>query len=347
MKTYKFLLVALIATGFFAACTNEPVIDPVKMNEPSEIAFRLQGGTPDIVTRALATTIANLDAFVVFGTDDVLDASSDLILDGVTVARQLGGAFTYSPRAYYSAGVTSAGFFAFSPVSANVTFSSPAGLLSSVVSFDYEVLRPDNTGNISQEDFLVADTTVTGSTALAATVDLAFRHALSRIFVTATNDAADPVIITGLKLMNLITKGSLDVDLSTGWAWTPSALPTDTANYEYQLAPSGGVVVQGGTIARTLVTSMEQGMMILPQVTQITGTGDVTAGDFALEVTYEFANFGTQTRYVYIPEVSPGVGYEFEAGNQYNIYISFDGLLPIEFDVIQVDSFGAPINVNP
>ena len=334
MKTFRFTLVALVATALFTACTNEEAVSLIK-GDAQEISFRLQGGTPEITTRAMATTLDNIEAFVVYGTDNVM-TSPALILDGVTVARQFDGTFAYAPQAYYNQGAANASFFAFSPVSANLTsaVTIPSTFLTTGASFSYEVLPPDGTGDAVQEDLLVTGTNVT---TLTAPVNLTFKHALSRIFVTATNDAADPVIISDLKLLNLSTTGALAVNLTPTLTWTPTTTKDD---YAYILAPSG-VVVSGGTAIKTLVTSMEQGMMILPQTITTTGTGDYTVGDFALEITYEFANFGSQTRYVYIP-----TGYAFLPGNQYNINIAFDGLQPIKFIVIAVDPFGTPVTVN-
>ena len=334
MKTYRFLLVALIATVVFSACNNEQFEKPVK--EGQEVSFRLQGGMPDATTRSLATTIDNLEAFVVFGTDDIV-ASPGLLFDGVTVARQLGGAtFTYAPKVYYSVDATIAGFYAFSPVSAKINGSVtvPATILTDGISFDYTVPSPDDSGEVVQEDLLVAGTEVTSIT--TAPVSLNFKHALSRIFVTAQNTKDDPVIIKELVLMNLNTTGTLSVGPASVLDW--SSLTT-LDNYAYVLAPSG-VVVPGGTSDKTLVTSMEQGMMILPQEVVTTGTGDVTADDFALKVTYNFANLSDMEQYVYIND-----GYEFEAGKQYKINITFDGLLPIEFE-ITVDDFEAPVEVD-
>ena len=328
MKTYKFLLVALIATGFFSACTKESVPAAVKVG--SEISFRLQGGTPEVTTRALATTINNLEAFVVFGTDNVL-ASSGLLFNGMTVARQFGGTtFAYAPKAYYSASAASAGFYAFSPVSAKLTgaVTVPTTILTTGISFGYTVPAPDNTGNITQEDLLVAGTGVSTPAALAAPVSLRFVHALSRIFVTATNTTADPVIIKELTLKNLLTTGTITVGPASTLSWAPT---TATDDYAYILAPSGVAVPDGAT--KTYVTSMEQGMMVLPQATANTGV----ATDFALEVTYDFANLTNQTQNIKLTD-----GYPFDAGKQYTINIIFAGGLPISFD-ITVDPFDVPI----
>ena len=338
-------MVALFATVLFTACSND---EAVQVKNRQEISFRLQGGMPDITTRSLATTTANIDAFVVFGTDDELEglATPALLFDAITVARQINGSWDYAPKKYYSATATTAGFFAFSPVSANITPGSisatPANVLTGVASFDYTVLPPDGSGNAIQEDLLVAGGVESSLT--PPQVILAFKHALARIFVTATNAADDPVIIKKLSLLNLETVGTLNFDpvATPVVAWTSTSTK---ATFPYVLAPSG-VVVPAGTSSKTLVTSWEQGMMVLPQETENTTPDDYTAGDFALEIEYDIANLTGQTTHVYITD-----GYEFLAGQQYNINITFNASVagqPIEFSGITVEPFGTPVNeVNP
>ena len=332
MKTTGFFFTLLAAAGILTACSNNEAVQPT--NEGQEISFRLQGGTPAM--RTTATTIASIDAFVVYGTDNVFAANSDLIFDGVTVSRNLSSGtpntFTYAPKRYYGTGATNAGFFAFSPASAKIdnvditTFTTGA-------SFDYTVPVPDASGNITQEDLLVASSGLVVPSATPVSLD--FTHALSRIFVTATNSTDDPVIITGLTLKNLITTGTLNVDPASAWSWTPSAAIDD---YAYVLAPTG-VAVPATTGIKTLVTSMEQGMMVLPQETVNTNDDEIfDLNDFALQVNYTFANLGSQTEYVLIKDA-----FEFEANNQYQININFTGLA-IEFE-IDVLPFDAPVEV--
>ena len=334
MKTYKFLAVALVATGFFSACTNEEVVQPVNVNAPAEISFRLQGGSPE--TRTTATTLTDVDAFVVYGTDDIAAGSN--IFNGLTVARQLSsGLFEYSPKKYYSDGAASAQFVAFSPVTANISSPGISSLLTTAT-FGYTVAKPDNTGNITQEDLLIAGTGV--SSISASPVDLQFKHALSRIFVKATNALSSDVIITGLSLRNLYSTGTITGTAGAAWTWVWATSGAKT-DYVYELATTG-VAVKAGLGAPTLVTSMEQGMMVLPQATANTADlADFDTGDFALEVTYNVANVTGKKAYVLLAN-----GYPFAAGNQYAINIAFSGteLIEISF-TIDVDGFGAIANI--
>ena len=337
MKTFRFSLVAMIATVLFTACSNEDAVRP-KNDETQEISFRLQGSTPEITPRSMATTTLNVDAFVVYGTDNVTEAGTGTnIFDGVTVARQVGGGFDYNPKKYYGSGAVNAEFVAFSPVSANISAPATTSLLTTA-SFGYEVKVPDNTGDITQEDLLVAGTSVT--TIAAAPVHLQFGHALSRIFVKATNGLSENIVITGLSLKNLYSTGTITGTPAAAWTWAWGGYG-GTKDYDYILATTG-VAVKPGVSAPTLVTSMEQGMMVLPQATANTADlADFDTGDFALEVTYNVANVTGKKAYVLLAN-----GYPFAAGNQYAINIAFSGteLIEISF-TIDVDGFGAIANI--
>jgi hypothetical protein len=314
---FGFFLVALAISG--TGCTNDQLVE--QKSDPQAISFRTQGGTPE--TRTTGTTTGYVNAFVVYGTDNVFAATNELIFDGVTVARQVGAGdvFKYSPLKYYGENAAQAGFFAYSPVSKFVTAPVTANFLTLGASFDYEVPAPDATGNTTQEDFLVAGAGVASPS--ATPVLLNFQHALSRIFVKAKSAMEETITITGLTLKNLNSKGTLSVTTGSGWSW---GTLTDSKAYPYQLAATGVAVNTNATA--TLVTSMEQGMMVLPQET--------TDATFELEVKYNVANLTDVTKSVKLG------AYEFEAGKQYAITIDFIALDAITF-TIDVTTFDTQI----
>lgn len=323
MMRKSYLVLSLLAiAGLWVGCSNDDEVVDTSRNG-QEISFRVQGGAPAL--RTTGTTATYVDAFVVYGTDDVAGATT--IFDGVTVARQVGGGFDYNPKKYYSEGAASANFVAYSPASANISSPVTTALATSA-SFAYTVKTPDNSGDTTQEDLLIAGTGV--ATPSATAVNLAFQHALSRIFVKATNGLSETVVIKGLTLKNLYPSGTLTGTAAAAWtwAWTPSGTETD---YSYVLAPTG-VAVPAGLSTATLVTSMEQGMMVIPQATVNDTPNDVTAGDFALEVTYDVGNLVDQVTYVYLTD-----GYAFALGTQYAITINFTttvtNLIEINFDI--------------
>lgn len=317
----------MIGTG----CSNDQLVD--QASDPQAISFRTQGGTPTL--RTTATTTANVDAFVVYGTDNVAGGGSgtltDLIFNAATVTRVPGSitdpaAFAYSPLKYYSVGAASASYLAYSPVSAKVTVALPTTFIGSPTVLTYTVPVPATTGETSQEDLLVAHTGTTfANTATGEAVALSFQHALARVFVKATSVLNETVTITGLSLKSLKSTGTLSVTpgTTTNLVWTPTA--ATEINYDYQLAKTGVAVNKSATA--TLVTSVEQGMMILPQAI---GSG----GDniFTLEVTYSVSNLKNQVATIQLND-----GFAFLAGKQYAITANFATLDAITFTVTVSD----------
>jgi len=327
MKTFRFSLVALVATTLFVACSNDEVVEPTN-SETQAISFRMQGGTPESTLRATATTKLNVDAFVVYA-DNSVNSVGVNIFDGVTVARKAGStiAYDYNPKRYYTVGAANAGFFAYSPVSAgkNISNIDDSDLLTGA-SFEYEVVVPNISGNISQEDLLVAGTDVTG-TPLSGAVSFDFKHALSRIFVKATNGLTNDVVIKKLVLKNLYSKGEITGSHAAAWTWAWDNYD-NRKDYEYIIAPTGVAVKKG--VTTTLVTSMEQGMLVIPQQTSHDGDKIVTADEFALEVTYDVGNLIGEVTNVFLTP-----SFTFLYNTQYAITINFSGTdyIEINFDI--------------
>lgn len=357
MKQKLFLGLSLLAiAGMWTACTNDEAMDFA--GGQRAISFRTQGGMPE-VTKATATTNDHIDAFVVYGSDTngATTPVTVTLFDGETIGRKAGSTntFTYNPLRYYSLDAEYANFVAYSPVSAKMA----KGTDPTKTTFTYEVLAPDGaTGKTTQEDLLIAGTKIKKDGFGKGSVKVNFEHALSRVFVKAKNEMKETVTITGLKLKNLYSKGTITGTPPTGytlpdtgdpmeyydhwtWAWTVTA---DTkTDYSYALAQSGGIAVKtmGSSENAVLVTSMEQGMMVLPQVVANTADDPTAAGvkDFALEVTYSVGNLTGQVAYVFLKkkDATPNT-FEFVPGKQYAITVNFGGsstpeLIQIGFDV--------------
>ncbi len=168
---------------------------------------------------------------------------------------------------------------------------------------------------------MIAGTTFAPS---AAPVALNFQHALSRIFVQATSQLNQIAVVKGLTLKNLNSAGTITGTPAAEWTWEwTSSTPID---YRYQTIPAA-VIPRSGTA----LTSMEQGMMVLPQKI-VNANDDVTTGDFALEVLYDLENLKDQVAHVYLPN-----NYEFEMGKQYIINVTFNetvtNLIEINFNI--------------
>ena len=352
MKNLFLGMFLLAIAGLGTGCSNDRVVDA--SGEKQAISFRVQGGTPTL--RATGTTIDYVNAFVVnaYG-----NASVDPIMNAITVYRMEGTStsFDYNPKAYFRTSDTYADFAAYSPVSKHITSGLKDDDTNQIA---YDIQVPDPTGATAQEDLLVAythQTTLTG-----APVSLGFRHALSRVYVTAVNTLSEDVIITSLKLVNLYRSGELEInaDIENAYEssvsvfsdykvlWNPTGSQNNTFGY---VLPQSGVSVASGTNTRTYVVSKEQGMLILPQTTLNANDAKVPGGedDFYLEVMYKLSN---TTDIVKIPfeditSLTPDAdqGLTFEFGRQYALNINFEStanLVEIKFSVT-VEAWDEPV----
>ncbi|MDR2804702.1 MAG: fimbrillin family protein [Dysgonamonadaceae bacterium] len=346
----------LAIAGLWVACSSDETLN----NENREpISFRVQGGAPSL--RATGTTLGFVNAFVVNAYGDVTGIPtatppSVATMNGVTVYREENNTtdvFDYNPKLYYHSADSKVYFSAYSPISKSVN----SGLKNDPNNkIDYTVIVPDKTnGNTSQEDLLVAYTAqndLSGTTK----VTLNFKHALSRVYVKATNETPETVVIKELKLVNLYNRGELKID-ATSWnvatnvdineaykttiatvpdykkLWTPTG--SQNNSYQYVL-PASGVAVPAGTKTRTFIVSKEQGMMILPQTT-ISSSPFTEATDFYLEVKYKLSNIEETVKIPFkdLNNLS-ATGLTFEFGRQYALNIDFKNVA-IEFTVTVED----------
>ncbi|MDR0231179.1 MAG: fimbrillin family protein [Dysgonamonadaceae bacterium] len=369
MKSLFLGLSLLAIAGMWTGCSNDDEVNSAS-NEKQAISFRVQGGVPAL--RATGTTLPFVNAFVVNAYGDVTGAAG-ATLDAITVYRVEGtdaNNFTYSPKAYFSANDTEVDFAAYSPVSTSIT--SGLGVSGITNEITYTVNAPNPSGNTAQEDLLVAFTNQTDLT--ATTVPLNFKHALSRVYVTAVNTTNADAIITSLRLVNLYGRGTLAINnlIENVYAnpaadfsdyvklWVPAA-PQNNA-YAYVL-PQSGVSVASGTTAATLVVSQEQGMLVLPQTTLNDPAEAVNIANpafggaissFYVEVGYRLANAMEIIRIPFedvnaITPTAANEGLTFEFGRQYALNINFaqqGNLVEINFSVT-VEPWNVPAVIVP
>jgi hypothetical protein len=350
----------LVIAGLWTACSNDEALN----NEnKTPISFHVQGGAPSL--RATGTTLDFVNVFVVNAYGDVTGAASPAVatMNGVTVYRvehNTEDIFDYNPKLYYHSTDGTVYFSAYSPLSKSISQGLKDNDANTI---DYEVIKPDkDNGNTTQEDLLVA---YTAQTDLSGTkVPLTFKHALSRVYVKATNKTPETVIIKGLKLGNLYENGSLKID-GTAWQsgttvdinlpykttisavtdykvlWTTSAV--QNGSYEYVLPLSGVAVPTSTGGERVFIVSKEQGMMVLPQTTVSSTPVDYTT-DFYLEVTYKLSNI-EETVKIPFSDLNniTGEGLTFEFGRQYALNIDFENK-SISFTVT-VEDWDAEIDV--
>jgi hypothetical protein len=392
MKTRRLFLMLAVA-GLVYGCSKDEIVGPVNKNDARAISFRLQGSMP--APRATSIGIAQVNTFVVNGseTKDKASLGADYqwnLFNAVTVYRvedkqSNDNQFDYNPKKYYSPGTAFSQFVAYSPQTKNVT----KGLANnSTNTISYKVPQPDpatgTTGSkTTQEDFLVSFATGSPGGGSSDAVQLAFQHALARVFVSATNNTSEDVIIKELTLKNLYTSGDLKLDGFGKFKVTtdPGANPYpatatvdimeglntvigvtvstdlkilwenhgDIADLTYVL-PLSGVAVPRRTLQANpvFITSKEQGMMVLPQLTnwnystnvpeklvvKKSATPALVSNIFYLKVAYVHANLDNE---LYIPvniknlysnfSLASGDGTKegiaFEFGRQYNFVINF------------------------
>lgn len=167
----------------------------------------LSAVAPNGSSRAASTTTATMKEFVVYAFTE-----GDTLMNDVKVTRS-GGAWTYSPEAYWP--VSPVNFYAFSP---DITSSTDIeGINSTNTIPDY--LNP---GNV---DLLYSVKTQVSQQ--AAPVLLNFRHALSRISVMmSSKNQRIQVKIRHISLCNLYLQGTFTFPTSSTLADTPDVVGT-------------------------------------------------------------------------------------------------------------------------
>ena len=351
-------LLLLLATGFcagYTACSHDDAVT-VDTLPFAPVSFRIQDRTP--LTRTAATTTGQINALIVNGQITSTDASrSQTLLNGITVYRLKGSEsrFDYNPHAFYPSWADRAEFNAYSTVSGRVegfNISDKEEGTDNTVA--YSVPDP---ALLPQEGLLVASTAVEEIN-LGGYVLFNMRHALSRIHIRALNLMIYPVIIHHITLHNLYGSGTLDInakvwnrgkyssgspvaDINRDYVaaplsfddykilWKPAG--SSSASYSWQLPPAGGVVPASGAIE--YITSDDQAMLVMPQITRNTGNDAFVTDadkqtDFYIEIGYTIQNYSSTIRaaFVDVNNLPPGPACEgivFEMGRQYSLTVCF------------------------
>ncbi|GHT03143.1 hypothetical protein AGMMS49525_07750 [Bacteroidia bacterium] len=288
-----FSLLGLVALSSSCA-TDLYQSNPVQSSE-REISFKTFA---DKQLRASVTTAGSMTSFTTSAwshSDGAVSAANPYngyVLNGVTVTRSEDGSATswdYFPKASWPAR-DSVDFFAYSPASSvNVT----AGLKKDVTTVptppatgpEIEYTVPGWVGGSrpidQQEDFMVTKS-VDLTFASSPTVQLNFKHALSRIVFKAQNQNKNKMyVIKELALSKLKSKGTLNMldSVPNGAdSFTHTAGEYDVAwkaqhdsvTYKVDLGSTNVLVPYGtGTASGdyTAITNASNGLMVLPQET--------------------------------------------------------------------------------
>ncbi|GHV10194.1 hypothetical protein FACS1894162_3070 [Bacteroidia bacterium] len=395
MRTKNILGTGLLGLLFLSSCADDLYQTKPLSGSGREISFKTFA---DKQLRASVTTASSMTSFTTSAwshpTGNVYDG---YVLNGVTVTRgEEDGAgannWEYFPKASWPAtGVVD--FFAYSPASSvNVTTGlkqAPSVTIPPATGPEIQYTVPgwDGGGTPTvdqQEDFLVTKN-VNLTFASSPTVQLNFKHALSRIVFKAQNqNQYKTYVITELALSNLKSKGTLNMldslpNAGATFPHTPGAYniswkaQSDSVTYKVDLGSTNVYVPYStGTSSAdyTAITNASNGLMVMPQATVLgafLGTtpeyGTAAEVDPALtDATYLYAtvaevnyltNDTVNTRQVVFRLHDPAdkaVGIVFEAGKQYTFLLTLglDGGV-ITFSVPDVTAFNesAMVDVPP
>jgi hypothetical protein len=357
-----------------SGCSQEDTYDA--SDSSGTIGFRAQGGMPSL--KATTSDRNHIRSFVVnahYSKTETWDSADDYLLYGTTVYRGEGeGSWEYFPKAYFPTdgdGNQYVEFFAYAPAGSSSVSHGLGETSDKDQTIAYKVPVPVVTsGATSQEDFLVAYERVPEA-GYDNAVKLQFRHALARILVAAQSDLEATVTITGLKLNNLKNEGALSLkgntststDKSNGipagsgsgqttWVYESGTIDsTDDyvtlwdsstgtlTDYPYIL-PASGVTVNAEEKA---VTSLEQGMFVIPQTTAGDPSDAVSDGEFGLEVAYTL-NGQAGKAFIQFADINgiANTGVTFEIGRQYVLRLNFSDDGSGDIDIGSSITFGDP-----
>ncbi|GHV10952.1 hypothetical protein FACS1894162_5910 [Bacteroidia bacterium] len=290
MKHVKmFSLFSLIV---LSSCADELYPSKTLSGSGRDISFKTFA---DKQLRASVTTASSMTSFTTSAWSHPAGSPYDgYVLNGVTVTRgEEDGAgvnnWEYFPKASWPA-TGKVDFFAYSPASSvNVTTGLKKDVSSVTIppatgpEIQYTVPRWDGDSQVDrQEDFLVTKSVDLAFDPLNPTVQLNFKHALSRIVFKAQNQNENKTyVIKELALSNLKSKGTLNMldslpnaaadFLHVAGAYNISwKAQHDSVTYKVDLGSTNVLVPYGtGTASSdyTAITNASNGLMVLPQET--------------------------------------------------------------------------------
>ncbi|MDR1003760.1 MAG: fimbrillin family protein [Prevotellaceae bacterium] len=366
----KVLFLAAIAAVAMTGCSNDETISEQQATKGNAVEFRATVNNGVEATRATTIDLDNLKDFrVTAAYYDTYTTASAYLMSGIPVVRAAGGAntFTYAPIVYYSPNIEAGDhfhFFAFSPAgSPNVTAGTPA-MTNTVVAADaatavlsYTVPLKDADGDAKQEDFLVARNASDGASATA--VAFTFDHALAKVTFSVKNSApGTTVTVNSVKLVNMDNTGTLTMSADLVAAPPTSSIAwsmNTTYDQTYEMAiPTGGFAVLGNNAAYAAQTTINEGLMVLPQALAawtggaVAGDEPAATGEAYIEIKYKVTD-GAGT------EIVPEDDYQFkfggltslDYGHTYELQLQYSGF-GVAFAVTNVNGWqavaGQPIN---
>ena len=307
----KVIFISALAIAAAVSCTKSDIVD-TKFNE--QISFESYVGR-DAMTKGSVIEKATLDDAMVYGyylgstgTWNA-DMAANLWVNGLTLPIN-NGVVQQLPEAdvrYWANDSDKYAFFAYSPiVSGNEYYVAPASTANPTLT--YEVSN-DFTKHV---DILRA-VPVTGSkSSLNGSVNLDFKHTLSRVTVTANVNAATPFnfFVKTITLSGVFnTKGSLELANQTDWKvatddvkemtyniyTNPTTPNTEASTYltvagtDYADVTQAGVAAPGTNYMMMIPTTFSATNKAMLKVVYCTTAAGIQSDDYTVEYPIDFA----------------------------------------------------------
>lgn len=314
----KILPIAMIALAAMAvSCSNDddnglknPTKDAISFSRPYVI---------NSVKEKTGSTNIDFNSFYVWG---FVNSPDSYIFDKNPVTLN-GGNWVVNKNEYWYAGQEYY-FSAIAPTSANIIFDKVTANADSYLGGGS--IQFDNTVNPGKTDLVYAfSDKITAKDNGNTPVPLTFRHLLSRVMFTFTNNVSQStsLVIKNLNLVGLYSKGTIDMNSSDA-VWAPSDTDTELTIPD----------IKADSVFTHNNSTISDSRFIIP------GT-DTFNVSFDVEV-YN----GTQKVATYSHTVTI-TAFNFEMGNSYNFKTTFTGdnlnpagaLEPIKFTVTEVEAW--------
>lgn len=257
MKHLHYLAAIALGVTVLSSCSNDEVVSAPA--EPNVIGFKAMANK---TSRADAeVTTANIDRFRVFGCVTNQDGSGHIMnfggADGKgTVVEKTDGKWSYNPVQYWTK-EKNYFFVALSTNNAqpNWTFTAPTEHSTALDVNNFygygTVTMPIGTGN-GERDLVMAtasrytDVNTNGDIVNTSAVNLTFKHLLSRVGITFTNNITSTnysIAIANVKIGGLYAEGTLDLQENLAWAVTGEATATINGSIS-----DATIVAKGGSV---------------------------------------------------------------------------------------------------
>lgn len=330
----KNLLLFAATAVLFSSCSNDEIIE----NRPqSAIGF---DNFVSKTTRATDATTLNLMRMNVYGY--IADATPAKIFDGTLVSRS-NAEWTYSPIQYWIAGKT----YLFTALASPTTEGNQEYTYNWAETLPAETTGFYGTGTISfdngnaggNEDLVYAYATKTIPTPISADpgkVEFAFKHALSRVKFTFTNEMGSNAYT--IKVYNLtINNATVNADLVLGDEhpqWSNHANTAQLTLRPGYFNPTNQTAAQNASVS--------------------SGTKFIIPGTSTLKISFDIdliVNGSKIATYNHVNQTLPET--VFQNGHSYNFVAAItpknidpdSEMFPIEFNVVDVEGWVEDPNI--